>query len=103
MLHCGISHYAVTSIVLGLCSDRLEADMSDDRQDRIRQRAHAIWESHGRPHGADHDHWHQATREIEAEDAAAKKPAGVAKPKQTKPAAAKAPAAKKLPAKRKAP
>jgi hypothetical protein len=58
--------------------------MSDDRQHRIRQRAHAIWESHGRPHGHDRDHWDQATREIDAEDRAVKKPAraaAAAKPK----------------------
>jgi len=75
--------------------------MSDDRQHRIRQRAHAIWESHGRPHGHDRDHWDLATQEIDAEDAKAKKPAraaAVAKPK----AAAKAPATKKPAAKAKA-
>ena len=75
--------------------------MTDDRQHRIRQRAHAIWERHGRPDGADRDHWDQATREIDAEDGAAKKkPAraqAAAKPK----AAAKAPAAKKPAAKAK--
>ena len=80
--------------------------MTDDRQHRIRQRAHAIWESHGRPHGADREHWDQATREVDAEDAAAnKKPASAAvKPKAAaKPAAApKAPAAKKPAAKAKA-
>ena len=80
--------------------------MTDDRQHRIRQRAHAIWESHGRPHGADRDHWEQATQEIDAEDAAGKnKPAraaAAAKPKAVaKPAAAhKAPAAKKPAAKK---
>lgn len=77
--------------------------MSDDRQHRIRQRAHAIWESHGRPHGHDRDHWDQATREIEAEEAKARKPmraATVSKPKA--PAKAKAPASKKPPAKTKA-
>jgi hypothetical protein len=79
--------------------------MSDDRQHRIRQRAHAIWESHGRPHGHDRDHWDQATREIDAEDAKAKRPAraaaaAVSKPKA--PAKAKAPAAKKPAAKAKA-
>jgi len=80
--------------------------MSDDRQHRIRQRAHAIWESHGHPHGSDREHWEQATREIDAEDAAAKKkpapaaakPKAVAAPK----AAPKAPAAKKPAAKPKA-
>lgn len=68
--------------------------MTDDRQHRIRQRAHAIWESHGRPHGNDRDHWDQATREIEAEEAKAKKPARAAAAAKPKAAAAKAPAAK---------
>ena len=81
--------------------------MSDDRQHRIRQRAHTIWENHGRPHGADRDHWDQATREIDAEDAVAKKkPARApvpAKPAATKPkAVAKAPTAKKPAVKAKA-
>jgi hypothetical protein len=82
--------------------------MTDDRQHRIRQRAHAIWENQGRPHGADSQHWEQATREIDAEDAAAKKKparaAAAAKPKAAaKPAAApKTSAAKKPAAKTKA-
>ncbi|MCX7305062.1 MAG: DUF2934 domain-containing protein [Hyphomicrobiales bacterium] len=81
--------------------------MTDDRQDRIRKRAHAIWETSGRPEGSDREHWEQATRDIEAEDysAKAKKPAAAkaapakaaAKPK----AVAKAPAAKKPAAKSK--
>lgn len=77
--------------------------MSDDRQHRIRQRAHAIWESHGRPHGQDREHWDQATREIDAEEAKAKKPArAAAAPKAKAAAVAKAPAAKKPAAKAKA-
>jgi len=72
--------------------------MSDDRHNRIRQRAHAIWESQGRPHGADREHWDQATREIDAADAtvAENKPARrAAKPKAAaKPAAARKPAAR---------
>jgi hypothetical protein len=85
--------------------------MTDDRQDRIRQRAHAIWENRGRPHGHDREHWDLATREVDAEDAAAKtaktkKPARVAatsKPKATaKTSTAKASAAKKPVAKAKA-
>jgi hypothetical protein len=66
--------------------------MSDDRQHRIRQRAHAIWESRGHPHGSDREHWEQAIREIDAEDAAAaKKPARAAT--ATKPKAVAAPKA----------
>jgi hypothetical protein len=84
--------------------------MSDNREHRIRARAHAIWESQGQPHGADREHWDQAAKEIDAEEgtmdgAVAEKPARAAKPAKAKAAAApkpaKVPAAKK-PAKTKA-
>jgi len=41
--------------------------VTDDKQERIRQRAHAIWEQAGRPEGAHQRHWDQASSEIEAE------------------------------------
>ena len=37
--------------------------MSDDREDRIRKRAHALWEQNGRPEGRHEEHWHQASQE----------------------------------------
>lgn len=40
--------------------------MREDREARIRQRAHAIWEAEGRPQGREFDHWIRA----EAEDCA---------------------------------
>ena len=43
--------------------------MADDKHERIRQRAFEIWEQAGRPEGEHEQHWHQAAREIEAEDA----------------------------------
>lgn len=81
--------------------------MTDDRHNRIRVRAHAIWEAQGRPHGADRQHWDQATREIDAQDAAASKKPPRAKatprPKATSEAApvakASRPAARKPAAK----
>ena len=72
--------------------------MSDEREQRIRQRAHAIWEAEGHPHGSDRSHWDQAVREIDAEEAAQKKPARAAGKASAKAAAdkpVKAPAAKK--------
>jgi hypothetical protein len=36
-------------------------------EERIRRRAHEIWEQEGRPEGRDQEHWAQASREIEAE------------------------------------
>ncbi|CDX62127.1 conserved hypothetical protein [Mesorhizobium plurifarium] len=69
--------------------------MTDDRHERIRQRAHEIWEQAGRPEGAHLDHWDQATAEIDA--------AGKPKAKSSKKAAAKAEKPKaKAPAKAKA-
>jgi hypothetical protein len=42
--------------------------MSDDKHERIRRRAHEIWEREGRKHGLHERHWNQATFEIENED-----------------------------------
>lgn len=38
--------------------------MDQDHQERIRQRAHEIWESEGRPEGRDANHWAQAEQEL---------------------------------------
>lgn len=35
-----------------------------DHHERIRQRAHEIWESEGRPEGMDADHWSRAEQEL---------------------------------------
>ncbi|WP_214474110.1 DUF2934 domain-containing protein [Mesorhizobium sp. dw_380] len=71
--------------------------MADDRQERIRNRAHQIWQEEGQPAGQHERHWHQAAADIDRETAgkpaAAKKASGAAKakpaPKEQK-AAAKA-------------
>jgi DUF2934 family protein len=82
-----------------------EATVTDDKQERIRQRAHEIWEQAGRPEGSHMEHWDRATAEIDGaavkpKKAAAKKPAAAAKP--AKAAAAKAATAKTSAAKPKA-
>ena len=41
----------------------------DDRNERIRKRAHEIWEEEGRPEGREYSHWLRARTEIDAEDA----------------------------------
>jgi hypothetical protein len=77
--------------------------VTDDKQDRIRQRAHEIWEKAGRPEGAHQEHWEQATAEVDgavakpkkaAKKADAKPAKAAAKPKAAKPAAAKSGKAK---------
>jgi hypothetical protein len=40
---------------------------SISREDRIKQRAHEIWEREGRPEGRQQEHWDQAVQEIESE------------------------------------
>lgn len=41
-----------------------------DREDRIRQRAHEIWEAEGRPEGQADHHWSRAAEDLDREDAA---------------------------------
>ncbi|MEW5728926.1 MAG: DUF2934 domain-containing protein [Pseudomonadota bacterium] len=36
----------------------------EDNAERIRHRAHQIWEEEGRPEGRDQEHWRRAAREI---------------------------------------
>lgn len=38
-----------------------------DIHDRIRERAHRLWEEEGRPAGRDREHWQRACAEIDAE------------------------------------
>lgn len=41
--------------------------MSEEQQEHIRQRAHAIWLQQGCPDGQAEQHWHQASAELAAE------------------------------------
>ncbi|PBB18360.1 DUF2934 domain-containing protein [Mesorhizobium sp. WSM4313] len=78
--------------------------MTDDRHERIRQRAHEIWEQAGRPEGAHKEHWDQATAEVDAAGKPkAKSPKKAAAAKADKPKAAKAEKPAKGPAKAKSP
>ena len=43
--------------------------MDNEKEDRIRVRAYEIWQRTGRQDGSHIEHWDQATREIEDEDA----------------------------------
>jgi hypothetical protein len=47
--------------------------MRSDREERIKQRAYALWQSEGHGHGRHEDHWHRAEREIAAEEAGPRK------------------------------
>lgn len=38
--------------------------MAEDEEERIRRRAHAIWEEEGRPEGRQEEHWRRARREL---------------------------------------
>ena len=39
--------------------------MTDEREDRIRNRAYELWQRDGAPDGKPDDHWYQAEREID--------------------------------------
>ena len=45
--------------------------MDDDREDRIRARAHEIWQREGSPKGHENDHWKEAEQELDAENTGA--------------------------------
>jgi len=45
------------------------------REDRIRERAHALWLQEGQPSGHEQRHWEQATAEVDADDGPVAKPA----------------------------
>src|SRR5690606_11006701 len=38
----------------------VETEVAMDRERQIRERAHEIWESEGRPNGREHEHWARA-------------------------------------------
>jgi hypothetical protein len=65
--------------------DKNEGDA--DHIERVRRRAFAIWMDEGQVHGRDHEHWHQAEREIAAETSAHAPPAA-AEPQEKSQAAA---------------
>jgi hypothetical protein len=66
--------------------------MRSDREERIRQRAYALWQSEGHRHGRHEDHWHRAEREIAAEEAGpGKAPRRASRPRKA--ATEKSPAA----------
>ena len=74
--------------------------MRSDREERIKERAYAIWLAEGRVHGKHQDHWHRAEREIAAEEtggATARRPS---RPRATKPPSEAGSAAAKRPARR---
>jgi hypothetical protein len=50
----------------------MEFAMDADRESRIRERAHRMWEEEGRPDGKDREHWDRATLEIDEEKVPAK-------------------------------
>jgi hypothetical protein len=45
--------------------------MLDAREERIKAKAHALWEADGKPDGRDREHWEQAARLVEEEERAA--------------------------------
>jgi hypothetical protein len=42
--------------------------MGNEREEKVRARAHEIWEREGQVSGLEREHWERAGREIDAED-----------------------------------
>ena len=40
----------------------------DSREERIRRKAHDLWEADGKPGGRDRSHWEQAAKLVEEEE-----------------------------------
>ena len=53
--------------------DSLPQASDDERREKIRNRAYAIWLDQGQGDGRDHEHWIEAEREIDAEEEKARK------------------------------
>jgi hypothetical protein len=64
--------------------------MRSDREERIKERAYAIWLAEGRVHGHHQEHWHRAELEIAAEETVGKA-AGGGTPRRTSRTRAAAP------------
>lgn len=45
-----------------------EDHMTPDQEERIRTRAHELWEAHGKPAGLDDEFWFRAESEIKGQD-----------------------------------
>lgn len=52
------------------------SSQNSDREERIRQRAHELWEQAGRPDGHADQHWERAAQDLDREDAQHEGPAG---------------------------
>jgi hypothetical protein len=50
------------------------ADVEQDLEQRIRERAYLTWEMEGRPDGRENEYWHRARERIEAETQSAYPP-----------------------------
>ena len=51
--------------------------MNQERDQRIRERAYAIWEGEGRPADRHEEHWRQACDEIDQEDSNPSQPSAM--------------------------
>jgi hypothetical protein len=64
----GVDRFGCGSVPFEPNEHREESMVDQNREDRIRQRAYALWEIEGKPHGADLRFWEQAMNEIDEAD-----------------------------------
>jgi hypothetical protein len=70
----GIPARSTLRSLIKLADLREVKEMTDDREAKIRLRAHEIWEEQGKPGGRETEFWHQAEREVGGDDDANGKP-----------------------------
>ena len=71
--------------------------MAAEREQRIRERAYAIWQSEGQPEGREHLHWDQASRDVDAADSVGSAPGAPRQKAAKKADPAAKPATKRTP------
>jgi Protein of unknown function (DUF2934) len=42
--------------------------MNSERSRRVEERAYALWQAEGQPHGRHEEHWHRAEQQIRTEE-----------------------------------
>jgi hypothetical protein len=57
------------AVALSANKENIMAEPEKTIEDRVRDRAYALWEKDGRPDGRSEEYWQQARSEVEAEEA----------------------------------
>ena len=68
-----------------MTTESTKDQLSLEREERIRRRAHQIWEEAGRPEGKAQEHWERAAQDLDREDAEIQREGAAGEKPGTKP------------------